>query len=69
MTASHAWELCSDTIFKLKRCNKTRKRAEVPHFIIGSVRAAEIYNRRALKRPTRSKALPLHRQAAPATAL
>ena len=66
MTASHAWELCSDTIFKLKRCNKTRKRAEVPHFIIGSVRAAEIYNRRALKRPT-SKALPLHRQA-PATA-
>ena len=67
MTASHAWELCSDTIFKLKRCNKTRKRAEVPHFIIGSVRAAEIYNRRELKRQT-SKALPLHRQA-PATAL
>ena len=29
MTASHAWELCSDTIFKLKRCNETQTHAEV----------------------------------------
>ena len=44
MTASHAWELCSDTIFKLKLCNETQTHAEVLLDIKESVRAADIYN-------------------------
>ena len=66
--ASQSYVVLWHSKFNLLRRSETRTHAEVLFNIKKSVRAAEIYNRRALKRPTRSKALPLHRQAARATA-